>query len=265
MTAAGWVLATLRLLAVVGPLRRVTPMTASTGFVSGALALVAMISNSRDAVTGATLLAALGAGNLTAAFDHRWTITSPSWRCGGRAGPVGMCCGAGLPLVCIRAAGALPVGGFRTHGCSERAVLHGHAGGPLSRVSARGSSAGGRIGDVRVDRRLLPPSTPSLEPRDAVPARVRNPPHRRCPGGMITQPNLSGKPGQATFVGESMLARPGSSKSRTSTTTPGPALWMSKVRVTRTSLSRSSPIAPSSRSTLSSAWCAWWRSRRHRT
>jgi transposase InsO family protein len=48
-----------------------------------------------------------------------------------------------------------------------------------------------------VDRGLLQPRPTPLRTRLPVPERLRGPAHRRYRGGMITTPQLSGKPGQA--------------------------------------------------------------------
>jgi transposase InsO family protein len=65
-----------------------------------------------------------------------------------------------------------------------------------------------RLGDLRMDRGVLPPAPPALRPRLPDAYRLRSPPHRRRHRGMITTPTVSGKPGQAPLtVAASMDSR----------------------------------------------------------
>src|SRR5450830_333394 len=54
-----------------------------------------------------------------------------------------------------------------------------------------------RLGDIRLDRSVLQPRPTPLRHRLPDPGRARGPSQRRTHRGMINQPQLSGKPGQA--------------------------------------------------------------------
>ena len=71
-----------------------------------------------------------------------------------------------------------------------------------------------RLGDLRMDRRLVQPPQTALDPGNAVTTRIRNTAHRRRKSGMITKSKLSGLPGQAPWA----IGPP----RKSSTTTPAP-------------------------------------------
>src|SRR5665811_1309427 len=57
-----------------------------------------------------------------------------------------------------------------------------------------------RLGDIRLDRSVLQPRPTPLRHRLPDPGRARGPSQRRTHRGMINQPQLSGKPGQAPIT-----------------------------------------------------------------